>query len=38
MSLDDLKADKTSTRMVYGVHSLPRGVCVAVELILEVSA
>lgn len=31
-------AAKTSTRMVYGVHSLPRGVCVVVELILEVTA
>lgn len=31
-------ADKTSTRMVYGVHTLPRGVCVVVELILEVAA
>jgi enamine deaminase RidA (YjgF/YER057c/UK114 family) len=30
-------ADKTSTRMVYGVASLPVGVCVVVELILEVS-
>jgi enamine deaminase RidA (YjgF/YER057c/UK114 family) len=30
-------ADKTSTRMVYGVASLPAGVCVVVELILEVS-
>ena len=28
--------DKTSTRMVYGVASLPVGVCVVVELILEV--
>lgn len=28
--------DKTSTRMVYGMASLPIGVCVAVELILEV--
>jgi enamine deaminase RidA (YjgF/YER057c/UK114 family) len=28
--------DKTSTRMVYGVTSLPVGVCVVVELILEV--
>ena len=30
-------ADKASTRMVYGVASLPVGVCVVVELILEVS-
>jgi len=30
-------ADRTSTRMVYGVASLPVGVCVVVELILEVS-
>ena len=30
-------ADRTSTRMVYGVASLPMGVCVVVELILEVS-
>ena len=30
-------ADMTSTRMVYGVASLPVGVCVVVELILEVS-
>jgi enamine deaminase RidA (YjgF/YER057c/UK114 family) len=30
-------ADKTSTRLVYGVASLPLGVCVVVELILEVS-
>jgi len=29
--------DRTSTRMVYGVASLPVGVCVVVELILEVS-
>jgi enamine deaminase RidA (YjgF/YER057c/UK114 family) len=29
-------ADKTSTRMVYGTTSLPAGVCVVVELILEV--
>jgi enamine deaminase RidA (YjgF/YER057c/UK114 family) len=29
-------ADRTSTRMVYGVASLPVGVCVVVELILEV--
>ena len=28
--------DKVSTRMVYGVHTLPRGVCAVVELILEV--
>jgi enamine deaminase RidA (YjgF/YER057c/UK114 family) len=28
--------DKTSTRMVYGTYSLPAGVCVVVELILEV--
>jgi len=30
-------ADRTSTRMVYGVASLPAGVCVVVELIFEVS-
>ena len=30
-------ADRTSTRMVYGAASLPVGVCVVVELILEVS-
>ena len=30
-------ADRTSTRMVYGVGSLAVGVCVVVELILEVS-
>jgi enamine deaminase RidA (YjgF/YER057c/UK114 family) len=30
-------ADRTSTRMIYGVASLPVGVCVIVELILEVS-
>jgi enamine deaminase RidA (YjgF/YER057c/UK114 family) len=30
-------ADKTSTRIVYGAASLPVGVCVVVELILEVS-
>jgi enamine deaminase RidA (YjgF/YER057c/UK114 family) len=30
-------ADRTSTRMVYGAASLPIGVCVVVELILEVS-
>ena len=29
-------ADRTSTRMVYGVVSLAAGVCVVVELILEV--
>jgi enamine deaminase RidA (YjgF/YER057c/UK114 family) len=29
-------AGKTSTRMVYGMTSLPVGVCVVVELILEV--
>ena len=29
--------NRTSTRMVYGVASLPVGVCVVVELILEVS-
>ena len=29
-------ADRTSTRMVYGTASLPAGVCVVVELILEV--
>jgi len=30
-------ADRTSTRMVYGVASLPVGACVVVELIFEVS-
>jgi len=30
-------ADRTSTRVVYGAASLPVGVCVVVELILEVS-
>jgi enamine deaminase RidA (YjgF/YER057c/UK114 family) len=30
-------ADRISTRMVYGAASLPVGVCVVVELILEVS-
>ena len=30
-------ADRTSTRMVYGMESLAVGVCVVVELILEVS-
>ena len=30
-------SERTSTRMVYGVASLPLGVCVIVELILEVS-
>ena len=30
-------ADRTSTRMIYGVASLPLGVCVVVELILEAS-
>ena len=30
-------ADRTSTRMVCGVASLPVGVCVVVEVILEVS-
>ena len=29
---------KTSTRMVYGMTSLPAGVCVAVELILEIGS
>jgi hypothetical protein len=29
-------ADKTSTRMVSGVASLPVGVCVVVEIILSV--
>ena len=29
--------DRTSTRIVHGVTSLPLGVCVVVELILEVS-
>ena len=28
-------ADKTSNRMIYGVTSLPVGVCAVVELILE---
>lgn len=31
-------AGKTSTRMIYGVASLPAGVCVVVELILEVTS
>jgi enamine deaminase RidA (YjgF/YER057c/UK114 family) len=31
-------SDKTSTRMVYGVTSLPAGVAAVVELILEVRA
>ena len=30
-------AEKTSTRMIYGMTSLPLGVCVVVELILEVA-
>lgn len=30
-------AEGTSTRMIYGVASLPVGVCVVVELILEVA-
>jgi enamine deaminase RidA (YjgF/YER057c/UK114 family) len=30
-------ADRASTRMVYGTASLPMGVCVVVELMLEVS-
>jgi enamine deaminase RidA (YjgF/YER057c/UK114 family) len=30
--------EKIPTRMVYGVSSLPAGVCAVVELILEVSA
>jgi len=30
-------ANRTSTRLVYGAASLPLGVCVVVELILEVS-
>jgi enamine deaminase RidA (YjgF/YER057c/UK114 family) len=30
--------DKTSTRMIYGVTSLPVGVCVVVELLLEVGS
>jgi hypothetical protein len=30
--------EKISTRMVYGVSSLPAGVCAVVELILEVGA
>jgi len=30
-------ADRTSTRLVYGAATLPLGVCVVVELILEVS-
>jgi enamine deaminase RidA (YjgF/YER057c/UK114 family) len=29
--------ERTSTRMIYGVTSLPVGVCVVVELILEVA-
>jgi enamine deaminase RidA (YjgF/YER057c/UK114 family) len=28
-------ANRTSTRMVFGVASLPKGVCVVVELLLE---
>jgi enamine deaminase RidA (YjgF/YER057c/UK114 family) len=31
-------ADKTSTRLVYGVASLPVGVCVVLEVIFETSA
>jgi enamine deaminase RidA (YjgF/YER057c/UK114 family) len=31
-------ADKTSTRLVFGMASLPVGVCVVLEIILEVSA
>jgi enamine deaminase RidA (YjgF/YER057c/UK114 family) len=31
-------ANKASTRMIYGVTSLPVGVCVVVELLLEVGA
>jgi enamine deaminase RidA (YjgF/YER057c/UK114 family) len=30
-------ADRTSTRMVYGAASLPLGVCVVLELVLEVT-
>lgn len=30
-------ADKTLTRMVYGMTSLPAGVCVVVELIVDVA-
>jgi enamine deaminase RidA (YjgF/YER057c/UK114 family) len=31
-------ADKTSTRLVFGMASLPVGVCVVLEIILEVGA
>ena len=31
-------AEKTSTRLVYGMASLPVGVCVVLELILEIRA
>jgi len=31
-------ADKTSTRLVFGVASLPVGVCVVLELIFEIGA
>jgi enamine deaminase RidA (YjgF/YER057c/UK114 family) len=31
-------ADKTSTRLVFGVASLPLGVCVVLEVILEIEA
>jgi YjgF/chorismate_mutase-like, putative endoribonuclease len=38
MLVDLFGPEKMSTRMVYGVSSLPAGVCTIVELILEVSA
>jgi enamine deaminase RidA (YjgF/YER057c/UK114 family) len=31
-------ADKTSTRLVFGMGSLPLGVCVVLEIILEIGA
>jgi enamine deaminase RidA (YjgF/YER057c/UK114 family) len=37
--LDDVfGSDKASTRMIYGVHSLPAGVCAIVELVLLIEA
>jgi hypothetical protein len=30
--------DKTSTRLVFGMESLPVGVCVVLEVILEIGA
>jgi enamine deaminase RidA (YjgF/YER057c/UK114 family) len=36
--VDVFGADKTSTRLISGVASLPVGVCVALEIILEVAA